>query len=66
MISFQPNQAGSFQPIQLINVIGRVCHIDHKFGEPDFLNALKMRAFQTIPIQLIGISSAPHKIKEPK
>merc|ERR1712136_581063 len=34
MISFQPNQAGSFQPIQLINVIGRVCHIDHKFGEP--------------------------------
>ena len=65
MISFQPNQAGSFQPIQLINVIGRVCQIDPKY-EPDFLNALKMRAFQTIPIQLIGVSNAPQKIKEPR
>jgi len=62
MISFQPNQAGNFQPLQLIDVLGKVCVAD-----PENSNALRLATmpFQTIPVQLLGTSVAVSKLHEP-
>uniref|UniRef100_H2YRU5 HYDIN/VesB/CFA65-like Ig-like domain-containing protein n=1 Tax=Ciona savignyi TaxID=51511 RepID=H2YRU5_CIOSA len=66
ILSFQPNQAGSFQPLQLLDVIGKVCISASENEGCDEVTRLRLTSFQTIPIQLVGTSVAIPKHKEPK
>lgn len=63
-ITFQPKQAGSFQPLQVIDVLGKLL-----VDETDVQNQtpkLIMRKFQTIPLQYLGTSVAILKKRVPR
>ncbi|XP_076799523.1 cilia- and flagella-associated protein 47-like isoform X2 [Clavelina lepadiformis] len=63
MISFQPNQAGTFDPLQMIDVLGKVCDEDQDNAD---VTKLSVKPFQTVPIQLIGSSIAIPRGREPR
>ncbi|XP_078495986.1 cilia- and flagella-associated protein 47 isoform X1 [Ciona intestinalis] len=66
MLSFQPNQAGTFQPLQLLDVLGKVCIATKEEGGSEEVTRLRLTSFQNIPIQLVGTSIAIPKHREPK
>lgn len=59
-ITFHPNQAGTFQPIQIIDVMGKVLADDENY---DRSPRLLSRKFQDIPIQYVGTAIAIMKKK---
>nr|XP_039264663.1 cilia- and flagella-associated protein 47-like isoform X2 [Styela clava] len=59
-ITFQPHQAGTFQPIQIIDVMGEILVDENMY---DRTPKLFSRKFQDIPIQYVGTAVATLKKK---
>ena len=62
MISFQPNQAGTFDPLQMIYVLRKVCE---EYQDNADATKLSFKQFQKVPTQLIDRSIAIRRGRDP-